>query len=238
MSVHDHFISDDSIDENTPPSAKTEDSIEKEPPPPQPPPTPKILNNTSYVQGVIDKWVKMTRNNKGYTKARSSKPLLTEAQIREDVDIIRMINRGNKNIRLQCDGGANTSVTNDETILHHIQDIPDYSIGGIGDGINCTKKGIFYLQCDNNEVLPVQMYFSPQATETVVSPTDTVTSHFDKFDSWHQLNNVKQGTGHLRFSSESGFQHMNVPLKMTNKLWYINQPILWISLEMSTVLRV
>lgn len=126
-------------------------------------------------------------------KNNPNKPSLTEEQIREDVEVIQMINRRNKNIRLQCNGGANILCTNDLNIMHHVQNIPDYYIGGICNGIKCTKKGIFYLQCTNHDVKLVQIYYSKQAPKTVVSPTDTVTSHFDKSVSWIRSNNVKKG---------------------------------------------
>ena len=134
LATHDHIVSDD--------------SIEEDPPPPQPSPSPTQESSTpslSYNKIFIDKWNELVHKSKGYTKSRSSKPLLTEAQIREEVKIVRMLNRVDTNIRVQCDGEANTSVTNDVTILHYKQDIPEYSIGGIGDGIKCTMKGIFYL---------------------------------------------------------------------------------------------
>jgi len=67
------------------------------------------------------------------------------------------------------------------------------------------------------------MYFCAEAKDKVVSPTDTVTSHLDKFDSWQQTNNVKEGYGTIRFYSESGISNTIVQLEMVNKLWYITQ---------------
>ena len=63
-----------------------------------------------------------------------------------DKKVTSMILNINIHIQFQCDGGANTSITNDYTILHHIVDIEPYLIVGIGAGITCTKKGTFYLQ--------------------------------------------------------------------------------------------
>ena len=85
---------------------------------------------------------------------------------------------------LQADGGANRSFTNNRDLLHVSWDIAEYVICGIGDGIKCTAKGVFHLLCDDGSVLPVTMYYSPMAIETVVSPTDIVFSNTNKYDSW------------------------------------------------------
>ena len=66
--------------------------------------------------------------------------------------------------RLNVDGGANRSVTNNLDYLHTSWDITPYSIGGIGKGITCTKKGLFHLICDDGSVLPVSMFYSKEAT--------------------------------------------------------------------------
>ena len=85
--------------------------------------------------------------------------------------------------RLQADGGANLSVTNNRGMLYVSWDIAYYCIGGIGDGIKCTAKGMFHLLCDDGSILPVTMYYSPMATEMVVSPTHIVFSNANIYDS-------------------------------------------------------
>jgi len=60
--------------------------------------------------------------------------------------------------RLNVDGGANRLVTNNLDYMHTSWDINPYTIGGIGDGITCTKKGLFHLICDDGSVLPVSMF--------------------------------------------------------------------------------
>ena len=125
--------------------------------------------------------------------------------------------------RLQADGGANRSVNNNRDMLHVSWDIEEYSIGGIGDGIECTVKRLFHLLCDDGFVLPVTMYYSPMATETVVSPTDIIFSNANKYDSWWQNNNCASGEGSLRFYNSDGLATSTMALKMRNKLWYILQ---------------
>jgi len=62
-------------------------------------------------------------------------------------------------------------------------DINPYTIGDIGDGIKCTKKGLFHLICDDGSVLPVSMFYSNKSTETAVSPTDIAFCNTDVYNS-------------------------------------------------------
>ena len=68
------------------------------------------------------------------------------------------------------------------------------------------------------------MFYSEQATETVISPTDIVTRNSETFDSWTQTSNVKAKTGNLQIYSESGLHRSQVDLHMSNKLWFMKQP--------------
>ena len=127
--------------------------------------------------------------------------------------------------RLNVDGGANRSVTNNLDYMHTSWDIDPYRIGGIGDGIVCTKKGIFHLICDDGSVLPVSIFYSNEATETVLSPTDIVFCNADIYDSWWQISDCLQGTGELRFYKTDAITRAAINITMNNKLWYINQDI-------------
>ena len=70
-----------------------------------------------------------------------------------------MINRSNRvRLDIHSDGGASISLTNKLALLHHVTENLSHDIGGIGSGITCTYKGIFYLKCDHHEVLPVRMF--------------------------------------------------------------------------------
>jgi len=69
------------------------------------------------------------------------------------------------------------------------------------------------------------MFYSKDATETIVSPTDTVRSHPDQYDSWWQMCNCRTGKGDLRFYKSNGITRCNVDIHMRNKLWYISQDV-------------
>ena len=87
----------------------------------------------------------------------------------------------------------------------------------------CTHKGLFHLECTNGSVLAVSMYFTADAKETVISPTDIVLGPGSSFDMWWQVGECRNGTGTLPFSSMDGLHNAEVRLRMKNKLWYVTQ---------------
>ena len=109
--------------------------------------------------------------------------------------------------------------------MHTSWDIAPYRIGGIGRGITCTKKGIFHLVCDDGSILPVSIFYSAEATDTVLSPTDIVFCNADTYDSWWQLSNCTKGKGELRFYKTNTITRATISITMINKLWYIEQDI-------------
>ena len=128
-------------------------------PPPKPPDPPKPNNAKTYTKLISQRWDELIGKSKKEskqlnTKSSSSTFAYTVDEIMEDNMVTNMVLNINVHIRFQCDGGANTSVTNDHSILHHVVDIQPYLIGGIGAGITCTKKGTFYLQCEKGKLYP------------------------------------------------------------------------------------
>ena len=87
----------------------------------------------------------------------------------------------------------------------------------------CTKKGIFHLICEDGYILPVSTFYCKEATDTVISPTDIVFCNANKYDSWRQLPNCKQGTGELRFYKTDTITRASINIQMIKKLWYIAQ---------------
>ena len=126
---------------------------------------------------------------------------------------------------LNVDGGANRSVTNNTDHLHISWDISPYTISGIGDIITCRKKSLFHLICDDGSVLPVPIFYSKEATEIVISPTDIVFCNANVYDSCWQLSNFLKGTVDLRFYKSNKITQASIQLTMENKLWYIDQDV-------------
>ena len=53
----------------------------------------------------------------------------------------------------------------------------------------CHKQGVFHLECEDGSVIPVSMYYSPECTETVISPTNIVHTNAQSYDFWWQITN-------------------------------------------------
>ena len=129
-------------------------------------------------------------------------------------------------IRVQIDGGANRSITSNKNILHFYKDITPFPIGSIDDAgsMMCTGVGIYYLHT-TSAIIPIKMLYSESASETIVSPTDVVASDQNlNLDEWIQISNVKLGTGNLILNSSDPTNSCEIPLIMSNNLWYCEQP--------------
>ena len=133
-------------------------------------------------------------------------------------------------IKMHMDGGANRSVTNDERLLHNIRTIQPYPMKGAQNGpadIICSKKGHLRLICEGRGVIEVDMYYSPNVEETIISPGDITEDKSNNFVSWQQYANHQNREGYIQFSSEQGIQTATVKTVMKqNKLWYVQQSFL------------
>jgi len=142
---------------------------------------------------------------------------------------IRNIRDSELNIRMHLDGGANRSVTDDIRLLNNVRNIPEYSMFGAQKGaanIRCTKVGFMKLMCRGKGVLNVKTFYSPDISETILSPGDITQSEDNNFSLWDQQCNHDTGKGYIRFSSRSGIQHVTVKTKLMNGLWYATQSLL------------
>ena len=123
--------------------------------PPEPPPT-------------LTPWHDIDTNNKQILS------WVTQIDTTKYTSPVTLANLSKKRFKLQANGGANRSVTNIRDTFTSYWDIDPYYMGGIVDDIKCTGKGIFPLLCSYGSTIMIQMYYSPAASCTVISPTDMV----------------------------------------------------------------
>jgi hypothetical protein len=84
------------------------------------------------------------------------------------------------NIQIHLDGGAICSVTNNHKLLQRFRNIKTFSIAGVAAdtvAIQCTGQGFFPWQSTTSHTLLVNCYYSPQAADTIISPTNVVITH-------------------------------------------------------------
>jgi hypothetical protein len=122
-------------------------------------------------------------------------------------------------IRVQIDGGANRSLTNNKDLLSRYQATSTYNIYGVSKeeiALQCIGKGYLPWPSDNGDVLYIPYYYSPNAAETIILPTDVVLSHKQIYTGWAQFTHIDTGRGNITFYRTEGVHHTTNLLKMIN----------------------
>jgi hypothetical protein len=130
-------------------------------------------------------------------------------------------------IRVQIDGGANRSITNDITILSSFRNIKRYAMNGVavdGPALYCTGLGLLPWRASTGEVLMVKCYYSSDAAETIISPNDVVTNHITDINAWGQYCNIDTGQGNIEFHRRDTSDTIVYQLASSNGLWYHHGP--------------
>ena len=130
-------------------------------------------------------------------------------------------------IQIQIDGGANRSITSRQDLLHRFKSTTAYPIYGVNKddvALQCVGRGYLPWVAENGDTLYVPMFYSPDAAETIISPTDVVMSHHHLFCAWAQFSHCTTGQGHVTFYRTEGTNHTTYPLSMRNGLWYHDAP--------------
>jgi hypothetical protein len=125
-------------------------------------------------------------------------------------------------IKLHIDGGANRSITNDINLLLNYRNIKTYrmsSAGGEND-ILCTGVGYLPWRSDTGETILIKCYFSQNAPETIISPSDIVMNHMSTYHAWTQHADLMTNRGHITFINNDTKNTTVFPLINRNGLWY------------------
>mmetsp|Transcript_1233 Transcript_1233/g.1892 ORF Transcript_1233/g.1892 Transcript_1233/m.1892 type:complete len:370 (+) Transcript_1233:926-2035(+) len=125
--------------------------------------------------------------------------------------------------RLHLDGGANMSVTCDQNLLINYKNIKKHAIAGIAQGEAATyATGLGYLpwRADYGETLLVKCFYSAQAADTIVSPTDVVINRWSDYNAWSQYANVDEGRGYVAFYRRNDAGVTRFSLNSQNGLWF------------------
>jgi hypothetical protein len=128
-------------------------------------------------------------------------------------------------IRVQVDGGANCSITNNRSYLLNFRNIKKYPMLGVnadGPALTCTGLGYLPWRADTGEIILVKTYYAIDAAETLVSPTDVVVNNFTNFYAWGQFSNLETQQGYIQFHRRNNEKPLNFSLTTYNGLWYYN----------------
>jgi hypothetical protein len=93
-------------------------------------------------------------------------------------------------------------------------------IAADGPAIHCTGMGLLPWCTETGETIYVKCYYSAQAADTIISPTDVVINHITDFSAWSQYSNIDNGIGYIEFHRRSSPISLRYTLTATNGLWY------------------
>jgi len=148
-------------------------------------------------------------------KAKSTTRIMRKAISKELPAIV--------DFRLHLDGGANLSVTPNSALLINYRNIKRHAISGVAEGapsLYATGLGYLPWRAQNGATLLVKCYFSENAADTIISPTDVVINKFADYNAWSQYANVDTGKGYIAFHHRDGDKTTTFPLISNNSLWY------------------
>jgi hypothetical protein len=131
-----------------------------------------------------------------------------------------------KRFQLHIDGGANRSITQDHHRLLNFKNIKPYymSSASQNNDIKCTGIGYLPWTSTNGTTLLIKCYYSPNAADTIVSPSDIVNNHITQYHSWTQHANMATGKGTITFSNQNTNDCIEYPLIANNGLWFYEPP--------------
>ena len=123
----------------------------------------------------------------------------------------------------QHDGGANRSVTSQKNLLLHYTDINDYAINGVKDGeaaITCTGMGYLPWRANSGEIILVRCLFCPEASGTILSPSDINAQYSDRYSGWTMVTNYDSKLGTFQLEARDGVNHLQFSSYSENNLWF------------------
>lgn len=124
--------------------------------------------------------------------------------------------------QLHIDGGANRSITNNPNQLIHLRNIKPYYMSSASNtnDIKCTAIGYLPWRSPEHETILVKCFYSKQAADTIISPSDIVLNHLSTYHSWTQHADMLKGTGYITFTNNQTDHNTTYPLYHDNGLWY------------------
>jgi hypothetical protein len=124
--------------------------------------------------------------------------------------------------QLHIDGGANRSITNDNTQLLHFKNIKPYYMPSTSNtnDIKCTGIGYLPWTTPDGITLLIKCYYSANAADNIISPSDVVINHIMHYHSWTQHADMTTDKGHITFTNNDTNNSITYPLTAQNGLWF------------------
>ena len=122
----------------------------------------------------------------------------------------------------QSDTGANTSATNNLSLLHDVVYIKPVNINSAAkdSSMQMLAVGRIDLFTTLGDKLYPLCYYSPQIDGTIISPTAIVYEFDNKFKGFSKICDCTKDKGYLSLDAHDQQDNMIIPLVSYNKLWY------------------
>jgi dUTP pyrophosphatase len=89
-----------------------------------------------------------------------------------------------------------------------------------GPALVCTGVGYLPWQADNGQTVLVKCYYSIDAADTIISPTDIVINNISNYKGWGQYSNLDTSTGYIEFYGRDDIGNLRFTLLASNGLWF------------------
>jgi hypothetical protein len=130
-------------------------------------------------------------------------------------------------VQLHIDGGANRSITNNINYLLSVCNIKPYYVSSAGSDsdIKCTAVGYLPWQSLEQETILVKCYYSAQASDTIISPSNIVLAHNALYHTWTQHSDCQSGQGYIQFMNNDTKNSITYRLYQDNGLWFYHNSV-------------
>jgi dUTP pyrophosphatase len=75
-------------------------------------------------------------------------------------------------------------------------------------------------QADTGKIVLVKCYYSMDAADTIISPTDIVINNISNYKGWGQYSDLDTSTGYIEFYGRTGIENLRFTLTASNGLWF------------------
>ena len=121
--------------------------------------------------------------------------------------------------QIQSNTGANTNITSDISVLDDVQWVQPVNCDSAKKGATISIQAIGkYLI--RRTTITINMYYSPDVTGTIISPTTIVHQNTDKFVGYQKYMNLDDEDGHILLVAWEGANDVTIPLYQANDLCY------------------
>ena len=127
-------------------------------------------------------------------------------------------------LRIQCDSGANASITSNLSALTNVRWIQPTSVSSADKDSSLIVSGIGQLPIlINGTVYNVNCYYSDRSDGTLLSPNAFARQFNDIYFGYRIYSNLDSSRGETVFLGREGISDLVLTTEMDNLLWFLTQ---------------